>query len=535
MTDSFSKPPSPQDGGTAQDKKREALALAQAGKLEAAKSLALQACQLDPEDTQVWLMLGNISTQLGSLAQAEGAYREALRLKPELGEAHQYLGNLLCLLGRNDEAVASYRQALRIKPDSMPAHINLANTLVLQGRFDEALEVYRSALHYDPGHRKAALGMAHAYERQGNAAQAFAHLQAYLAPQQVDADAAMIFAALCRPLQRCDEAIALMEQLLARENPPLNGNERSALHFRLGSLYDARDDYDAAFRNYRQGNDIKAREWRFDAQAHIRHIDALIATFNPAFVGTAPRAGAASQRPLFIVGMPRSGTSLVEQILGSHPAVCGGGELEDLTRIVIDLPALLGGQLPYPQCLTSLTAADCDRLARRYLDKLTALSPTALRVTDKMPDNYLRLGLIAMLFPGARVIHCVRDPLDTCLSCYFQNFGPALSFTYDLAALTVYYRQYQRLMAHWRTVLKIPLMEVRYEELVADQERVTRAMVSFCGLEWDDNCLRFHESARVASTASYAQVRQPLYSRSVGRWRHYARHLGPLESLVVDF
>ncbi|MEJ2553731.1 MAG: sulfotransferase [Gammaproteobacteria bacterium] len=180
-------------------------------------------------------------------------------------------------------------------------------------------------------------------------------------------------------------------------------------------------------------------------------------------------------------------------------------------------------------------AAHCNRLAQRYLDRLTALSTTATRVSDKMPDNFLRLGLIAMLFPEARIIHCVRDPLDTCLSCYFQNFGPALSFSYDLPALAVYYRQYRRLMDHWRRVLALPLMEIRYEELVAEQERSTRAMVDFCGLEWDDRGLRFHESARLATTASYPQVRQPLYSRSVGRWRHYARHLGPLEEVANDF
>ena len=480
-------------------------------------------------------MLGNISMQSDNLAQAEAAYREALRLDPDLGEAHQYLGNLLGLLGRNDEAVVSYRQALHIKPHSIPAHINLANTLANQGRFGEAQEVYRSALQYDPDNRKAILGIAHTYERQGKAREAFEQLQPYLHPEKVDADAAMIFAALCRPLQRCDEAVALMEGLLARQDPPLNDMARSTLYFRLGRLRDTNDEYDLAFHSYKCANDIKAGQWKFDTQAHIRHVDALISTFSKTFLDTAPRATLGSQRPVFIVGMPRSGTTLVEQILGSHPAVFAGGELEDMTRIALDLPALLGGGTPYPQCVTHLTPSHCNRLAQRYLDRLTALSPTATRVTDKMPDNFLRLGLIAMLFPEARIIHCLRDPLDTCLSCYFQNFGPPLSFSYELPALAIYYRQYRRLMDHWRTVLQLPLLEIRYEELVADQERITRAMVDFCGLEWDDRCLRFHESERVAGTASYAQVRQPLYSRSVGRWRHYARHLTPLEELVTEF
>ncbi|MEJ2553732.1 MAG: tetratricopeptide repeat protein [Gammaproteobacteria bacterium] len=295
MTDSPSSPPPRQHTGSVQDKKRDALTQLQAGKLDAAKLLCLEACRLDPGDTGVWVMLGNVAMQSGNPAQAEAAYREALRLDPGLGEAHQYLGNLLCLLGRNDEAVASYRQALRAKPHSIPAHINLANTLVIQGRFEEAEDAYRSALHYEPGNRKAALGMAHAYERQGKTREAFAHLQPYLDPEKVDADAAMIFAALCRPLQRCDEAIALMERLLARRHSPLNDQERSTLYFRLGNLHDANDEYDAAFHSYKCGNDLKAREWRFDAQAHIRHIDALITTFNKAFVDSAPRAAPASQ------------------------------------------------------------------------------------------------------------------------------------------------------------------------------------------------------------------------------------------------
>ena len=534
MTDFYPKAMPQQDLESAQSKKREALTRLRAGDPDAAKTLLVEACRLNPADAETWLMLGNINAQLTASAEAETAYLEALRLKPDFGEAHQYLANLLVPLGRLGEATESYRRALRIKPHSIPAHINLGNTLVLQGRFDEASDVYRAALQIDPACRKAALGLAHVYERQGDLRQAFVHVQPYLDPEKVDADAAMIFAAVCRPLQRCDEAIALMERLLLRENPPLDDKERSALHFRLGRLYDAQNLYDPAFLNFKLGNAIKAKMWHFDVQAHIRHIDTLIATFSPTFIAQAPRAVTRSERPVFIVGMPRSGTSLVEQILSNHPAVFGAGELEELSHIAAELPATLGGQSPYPKCLNSLTAAHCEQLARRYLDKLTALAPQASRITDKMPDNFLRLGLIALLFPGARIIHCLRDPIDTCLSCYFQNFGAGLSFAFDLAALAEYYRQYRRLMEHWRTVLDLPVMEVRYEDLVTDQERVTRELVGFCGLDWDERCLRFYESSRAVSTASYDQVRQPLYTRSVGRWRHYRSHLGPLADLARD-
>ena len=209
--------------------------------------------------------------------------------------------------------------------------------------------------------------------------------------------------------------------------------------------------------------------------------------------------------------------------------------MELITRIVTDLPSTLGGQASYPTCLSALTQIQCDHLAQGYLEHLASLSPDAERVTDKMPNNFLHLGLINLLFPEARVIHCVREPRDTCLSCYFQNFGPGLSFSHDLASLGAYYRQYQRLMRHWASVLDIAMMEVGYEELVADQEGVSREMIEFCGLDWDERCLRFHDAKRVVVTASYDQVRQPLYQQSVERWRNYERHLSPLiEALARD-
>ena len=519
----------------ANSKKREAFTLYENGKLAEAKSLCIQASQLNPADAQIWLLLGNICGETGTVKEAKAAYKQALLLDPDLGEGHQYLGNLLGTQGHHSQAAECYRQALRIKPRSIPAHINLGTALVIQGNIDEAVEIFRNALRIDPDCRKAALGIAHAYERQGDPQRAYAQLLPFLSQGKAGADMAMIFAAICKPLGHCDEAIALMERLLAQEDSSLTNRDRSTLYFRLGRLYDAKNEYDTAFLNFKRGNEIKAQEWSFDVDAHIRLIDALITTFSPDFMSRAPRARSSSQRPVFIVGMPRSGTSLTEQLLASHPSVFGAGELHELTHIVAGIPALLGNRSPYPQCLESLSQAHCEQLSRRYLDKLAALSPKALRVTDKMPDNFLRLGLIALLFPGVRVIHCVRNPLDTCLSAYFQNFGPGLSYTFDLNTLAIYYDQYRRLMNHFMSVLELNLLEVKYEDLVANQEKVTRELLGFCDLEWDERCLHFHETDRVVTTASYDQVRQPLYSRSVGRWQHYTKHLGPLEHLLKKY
>ena len=231
-------------------------------------------------------------------------------------------------------------------------------------------------------------------------------------------------------------------------------------------------------------------------------------------------------------GMPRSGTTLIEQIMASHPQVHGAGELNLIHRMASEFPSLLGSATPYPQCIAQATAQKLERIAQTYLGELQKRGGKASRVTDKAPINFLHLGLIDLLFPGARVIHCARDPLDTCLSCYFQPFSGEYSFTYDLGHLGAYYRLYENLMVHWRQILRVPVFEVRYEELVADQERMIRALIEFCGLPWDDRCLKFYETERTVATASFDQVRKPIYAGSVGRWRRYEAYLEPLISAL---
>ncbi|HKJ22507.1 MAG TPA: sulfotransferase, partial [Gammaproteobacteria bacterium] len=472
--------------------------------------------------------LGNVYTRQQRLNEAISHYRQALALEPDRPEIYNNLGTAQRHLGYYQEALAAYEQAVQLRPDYGEAYINLGAVLLHQRRLDESREAYRRALELDPESRKAVAGEASVLEKQGEFEQSYERLRPFLEAGEVEANMALVLAALCRPLKRCEEAVNLLERVLAGEGTTaLSVYDRILVHFALGRLLDAAGEYDRAFAHYHQGNRLANQ--RFDPQAHARYIDTLISTYTPDFMARAPRSVRSEERPVFIIGMPRSGTSLVEQILDSHPRVFGAGELEEISSIVTGLYAALGATVPYPQCLSSLTDAHCDRLADRYLDYIGGLAPSdALRVTDKMPSNFLNLGLIAMLFPEARIIHCVRDPMDTCLSCYFQNFAEGHPYTYDLAHLGFYYRQYQRLMAHWRKVLTLPMMEVRYEDLVGDQEGVSRALVAFCGLEWDDRCLRFHETRRVVATASYDQVRQPLYSRSKERWRHYKDHLEPL-------
>ena len=268
----------------------------------------------------------------------------------------------------------------------------------------------------------------------------------------------------------------------------------------------------------------------FSKTEHADWVDRLISTFTIAFFEKEQTYGNHSDLPVFVVGMPRSGTTLVEQIVSSHPQVSSAGELENFNEIVEKLPGLLDGTIPYPQCLLQLSSNAAGHLADTYLTHLQHFSRDAARITDKMPQNYLHLGLIALLLPKACIIHCQRDAMDVCLSCYFQSFKNPLPVTYDLADLGFYYRQYEKMMAHWRSVLPLQMLEVEYEKLVENKEEVSRQIIAFCGLAWDEKCLAFYENTLPVKAASKWQVRQPICATSVGRWRNYAKYLDPLKA-----
>ena len=471
--------------------------------------------------------LGNLLLKEQKLDEAIHNFRQALRLNPNFAKAYNNLGNALRYLGREDEAAECFEKVVTLQPNFTAPYVNLGVLLTETGQYDKALLRFRQALDIDPELVTAKVGEARTLENQGEFEQASARLQQLLDSGISSPEVALLFSSLCRHMRRCDEAIAMMENILKSDSASLDTYNRTLLHFELGRALDAAGEFDRAFSHFEQGNMLKTRT--FDSDVHARDIDDTIQTFNKDFMRTAPRATIDSQRPIFIVGVPRSGTSLVEQILASHPQIFGGGEMVRLFRIVDDLPETLGANVPYPQCISMLTIDACNRISRQYQDRLESLSKDALRVTDKMPANFKYLGLIALLFPQAKVIHCVRNPLDTCLSCYFQNFSSSNSYAYDLENLGAYYRHYQRLMRHWEDVLDIAILKVEYEKLVSDMEKISRSMIEFCGLDWDERCLRFYDTQRVVTTASYNQVRQPLYNHSVNRWKHYERHIEPLK------
>ncbi len=578
------------------EKKRErAKALFGQGKPAQARRLLEQVCRQAPDDVEAWFLLGITCGAGGDMAAAARAFERTVALMPELAEGHFNLAKAHFELGRFDRAIEHYRRALALRPDWPPVLNNLGNTFMRIGEAEEALGCYQRAVALAPDYVEAIVNQCNAVQLLGRYEEALAGYRRVLELKPGHPLALTNLGTTLLKLERFDEAIEccrearrlypdnpgplaieakielfkgawqraheliapLVEKFpdniqvvttfvavahrvgaeeraieLARavlENPgPATPTMRIDLHFELGHLLDRIGRYDEAFEQFRRGNALKPG--RYDAEREEQATNHKIATLSAEAVAAFEPPSVRNDRPLFIVGMPRSGTSLVEQILDCHPDVTGGGELYTIDLLAQKSETLTGH--PYPESLLHLDGDQAGGLARRYLKKLDAIDPASRYVSDKMPQNFLHLGLIARLFPGARVVHCQRDPVDTCLSCYFQNFKSGQLFSKDLAAAGHYYRQYEKLMAHWKRVLPIEILEIRYETLVENQERETRRLLDFLDLPWDERCLAFHENRRIVATASIEQVRQPLYRRSVARWRRYQHHIGPLlESL----
>jgi tetratricopeptide (TPR) repeat protein len=303
--------------------------------------------------------------------------------------------------------------------------------------------------------------------------------------------------------------------------------DRPALLYAIAKAYDDLGRFDDAMACLLEA---KKTAPPFDLEAHRRDYDALKAVFTREFIERRRNWGDPSEVPIFIVGMPRSGTSLVEQIIASHPKAFGAGELDDMGFIAAKM-GMKGVQTDVavdPQRIESLSQPEMVKAATRYLNRLSRRSPGAIRITDKMPHNFERLGLIALMFPRARVIHCRRDPVDTCLSIFMQDFQQAHGYASDLKALGLYYAEYARLMDHWRQVLQLPLVDVAYERLIFDAPAKIREIIDFAGLKWDDACLNFQRTRRAVATSSHWQVRQPIYATSIKRWHNYRQFLTPL-------
>jgi tetratricopeptide (TPR) repeat protein len=472
--------------------------------------------------------LGNALLKLFRIEDAMASFRRALEIRPDFAEAAVNLGNAQRSIGRLDEAVAGYRRALLTKPDFVAAHTELGLALRLQRRAAESEAACRRALEINPDSAAALSVLADLRADAGRFAEAEELFKRVIAIDPKSSDAWAGIARL-RKMTAADGAwLAAAQGLVEQELPP---QRELSLRYAIGKYYDDVRDFEKAFQNYRRANELsKHCGPAHDATRLTRNIDLIIRSHDRRWVSRARSAANPSMRPVFIVGMLRSGTSLAEQILASHPAVFGAGELTFWgAASAANIAAASALNAPS----IDVSDATLARLADDYLGLLQGLSADALRMVDKLPTNFLFLGLIHAALPNARIIHMRRNPIDTCLSIYFQHFEAANTYVNDLDDLAHYYREYRRLMRHWRTILPAGIMlEVPYEGLVLDLPVWSRRMLDFIELPWDPRCLDFHQTARTVVTASRWQVRQKISTSSVERWRHYEKYVGPLKSLL---
>ena len=508
-----------------------ASALKRLGRTDEAIAAYRAALAAKPGYAEAAYNLGNTYKDLGRTDEAVEAYRTALVAKPDFALAYNNLGIVLAELGRTDEALAAYRAAAERQPGFAEPHSNIGNLLREAGRTDEALVAYRAALDADPDFAVAHNNLGNTLLERGDIDGARAAYRAAIGAKSDFAEAYRNLSTL-EGFAPDGSDIDAMTRLI--ENAATPRDSLVYLRYARARAFHDRGAFDEAFADYLAGGALKREEIDFDLNAQAGLYRRIAATFDDALLARFSDAGEQSELPVFVVGIPRSGTSLVEQILASHPMVHGGGELDDLGTIIDKLPESLASSKPYPDCIADANAETLRGLGARYVAGLRTRAPAAARITDKMPANTRHIGLIRCLMPGARIVHCRRDPLDTCLSCFTTLFTTGHDFSYDLAELGGYYRAYDRLMTHWRALLP-DMLEIDYEDVVADLEGQARRLVDFCGLDWDDGCLEFDKTERIVKTASSAQVRRPIYGDSVARWKRYQAHLGPLfEALGPD-
>lgn len=537
--------------------------LMEQGDAEAAVGHCREAVRLKPNAPEGHNNLGNALRALDRLTEARTCYAEALSLNPELAVTHRNMGQALQEEGKLEEAVRWYKQALELDADSHRTNSFLAGVLTelenfaeaaihyeraLQlvpddadlhnrlgwarhelGRFSSAMEHYRTALRLEPDFPAAQCNLAFALEELGQFAEAEQIFRAVIAknPQHAPAHAQMACMLRGQLPQADHEALAGLF-----DDADLGDRDRMNLHFALAYVLDARGACGQAAEHLQQANPLalqlnQRRGQQYEPEQHHRFVSKLLAAFTPEFFERTAGWGLDTERPIFIVGLPRSGTTLTEQILASHSHVFGAGELRLGRDDFLALAGTLAAEAEGFEQLGRLDTESVRSAAARHLEELRELDGVADRIVDKMPDNYLYLGVLAVLFPRAKFIHCRRDLRDVAASCWLTNFRH-IRWANDFEHIATRFEEYQRVMAHWRRVLPVQMLEVPYEETVADLEGTARRLLDWCGLEWQPACLAFHEGKRPIRTASITQVRQPLYQRSVGRWKHYQQGLGDL-------
>lgn len=489
-----------------------------------------KALSLTPNDITVRNELGNVYSAQERFREAVEQYQFALDKNDQFHDCRINLADTLIALGETELAIAHYQRLLQQQPNNVPLLLKLARSMLSIQSLD-VLSILYKALRLEKNNAEIHFWLGIYEQTMGAFEQAGDHFKKAISlnPGYYDPWYRL---SLNKGFIPTDHQLSMLKTTFDQlQSDDANNPDLITLGFSLGRFYEQNNDFDSAFKYYQVGNRIKSAQQPFDKHRHDEQVDNIIKTFDAEFFDQRRGWGNQTTLPVFIVGMPRSGTTLVEQIISSHPSVHGGGELQLMLKLVADLkPDDDNAAASHAQRIAIFKQSEVTNLSDRYLQKLQAFNPQAQYISDKLPGNYFRLGVIFLLFPNATIIHCQRDAMDTCWSCYQQNFESGLRFTNDLENLGYAFQGYQRLMQHWQQIKPGRMMDIKYETLLQNPEPESRRLLEHCGLDWLPEVLKFHQQQRPVSTASLWQVRQPLYQSSIGRWKAYEEFLQPLKS-----
>ncbi len=499
-----------------------------AGRFRKSEPMLRKVLDVDAKEVNAIRMLARVAEEAGHLDEAERLLRRAIKLKPGYDDAGLSLARVLKENDQLEEAVNCTTQVTRVSPRNPLAHYLHASMLALMRRYEDAIEAYRESIRlrtYNPG---AWVGLGHLLKTLGRQEEGIAAYREALRLRPGFGEVWWSLANL-KTFRFSDADLAAMERGL--EDAAEDDDDRVHFLFALGKALEDRGDFDTAFARYSEANSSQRLRLLYDpVETEDKH-ERIRETFSAEVLATQVTQSADETVPIFIVGLPRSGSTLVEQILASHPLVDGTAELPDLARVIAAV-SRRHADVHYPEAVTRLDAVELHELGLMYLERTRRHRSGRPFFTDKMPNNFSGIGLIHLILPQARIIDARRHPLDSLFGCYKQHFALGQSFTYDLVELGEFYLEYRRMMEHWHAVLPGRVLELRYEDIVREQEVMTRKLLDYCGLPWDPRCLRFHETERAVHTASSEQVRQPLYASSVNHWRNFREQLAPLVEAI---
>jgi tetratricopeptide (TPR) repeat protein len=501
------------------------------GENEKAVNWLDKAISQDPGNAVAHNNLGNALWALDKGMDAVAAYKRAIELNPNLAEAYRNLGFVLIELEDLDEAIDCFTQALRINPADKQACQGLGRAQNERGNLDEAVAAYQQAIAIDPVNAEYHRELGMVFSDHGEIEKA---VSAHRKALEINPGSTEAYRSLTKnkKFTEYDDDMKAMESLFSTKG--ISDEDGVRLAFGLGKAYEDLGDFDKSMEFVIKAAGLKRKSYDYSISESQEQSDKIKEVFSPDFFSNHDGSGDPDRTPVFILGMPRSGTSLVEQILASHPDVYGAGELNDLVKVFesINKPVDKKQSDTFPQGLLGLDSKAFADLGKQYIARIRRYSADAMFITDKMPHNFLRIGFIRTILPNARVIHCTRDPMDNCLSIFKTYLLKGHRYSYDMSELGQYYKMYLDLMDYWRDTLPGLIYDQSYEELVRSQQEQVSKLLQHCGLDWNDACLDFHKTRRKVKTPSNAQVRRPIYSDSVQLWTRYEKQLEPLRAAI---